>query len=314
MQRFKFLKLIFSFCFSCGFLCCNFLNYSNKMVKAARVDASEYVQPENGVTFGFSPLSRCYTESLMLNANSTILQKNKYGRPCMAFTNFYDDVLKINVSCLNRNSYSDKVFAVLIDKEKGVVVNKKFTQPDSALNMDYVSLKAPYFSDVVDVHFYKQNPHDEDFVVREENFLCKLKTFMTKDLVRTKKMTELGTVIALDGQGNVIENPIDEAKCGFFNRMSPNLYGIYAIYPQNKRYFGVIVLPTGSENKIPVFEDRVWPISSYFTFNKFHQVPNNRAFNFKLPGDVNEFEFHVYEDSLEEANFKWKYKIKLNKT
>ncbi len=303
----------------CGFLYANALNCNNEYLKAkAKAVVSDADKDENVInklTVGFSPLARCYSENPMLNGESNGLQMNKYGNRCMAFVNFYNGVLQINAVNLNRDNYSDKVFAVLIDKQQGHILSKQFTKPDSSSNMDSVSLTVPYFPDVVEVHFYKQSPADADFVERKENFLCKLKTFVTRDMVHTKETTRLGTVSALDGEGNVISDAtVIGAGFGFLNRFTTNLYSVYTSYPSYsivEPYFGVIVLPEAIADKISEDEDRVWPVTGYYGFTKGEQLPKV-AFNFMLPNGVDEFEFHIYKDSLEDKNFQWKYKIKLN--
>lgn len=206
----------------------------------------------------------------------------------------------------------DKLFAVLIDRGKGPVAFSFLNlNPDNGWY--YTNLMAPYYCDMYQVHIYKQTPGDPDFLLHEENFVCKTRNlFMSSNIVMYKK-AYLRALTKLDGNGNVL-NP-SAAKQFFVSCYTPNYYRIEAPdlelpdAPLDK--FGVLVFPQGQENLLS-YEDRVVPQTEETIDVGGEELYGHERFNFWVPPEVKEFEFHVYKGSLLSENFLYKYKIKLD--
>lgn len=161
-----------------------------------------------------------------------------------------------------------KIFAVLIDSSRGPI-DYKFIERNKDIIVGECSFKLPINSECLDVHLYLQNEDDPDFLLREENFLCKSRFFSSyATLAYIKKIQNCVQYY------DPILGFIPEANLDIYQSGIPNIYVInLGPGPQGgggiiQRLWGVelenglglLDLPDG-KNDLVKFEDRIFPVS-----------------------------------------------------
>lgn len=279
------------------FLC---LLFASLICASFNVSADTY-------TLGLSPANHSYQLQNMFDGTTTKVLK--YFGSARAKDQNIEFVCNFEGDDMSK----DKLFAVFIDNCRGPVAFS-FLNLNPKDGWYYTNLIAPYYCDMYQVHIYKQTPGDPDFLLHEENFVCKTRNMlMSSDIVMYKKV-DLASIVKLDGNGNILDPNAD--KKFFVSCNTPNYYRIEADdletaeSPLNK--FAVLVFPQGQENLLS-YEDRVVPQTEE-TIAVGAELPGHERYNFYVPKEVNEFEFHVYNGSLLSENFLYKYRIKLNRT
>lgn len=198
-----------------------------------------------------------------------------------------------------------RYFAVLLDGVKGPI-DYKFLEKDG-VNGE-CSFNIPINSDCLEIHIYGQGENDPDFLLREENFLCKSKFFSAYVTLAYLKKIE-NCVEYYDRDGVLLP----EVKLPIYQSGIPNIYAIdvgqeyrdmYNIWEIKQEYvIGLLDLPDG-KNDLVNFEDRVFPIA--FLGVKFpdesagdSMLPHYRFYLYvKVPQGVTKFSVKAYERNI----------------
>ncbi len=241
----------------------------------------------------------------------------------------------------------DKLFAVLIDSKQGPVdfqfldvVEDYSTPSTSNFTAFRCVLTPPYNSDVLAIHIYGQNEGEPDFLLHEENFLCKTKFLPANENIFYDKYFP-HVVTKYDESGNV-EDQDFVIRPSIWKKFTPNTYSCGDVTLGGIRFFGVLEFPKG-EGKEMSYEDRAVPICLFQTNardaeglkeDEKHVMPSTRwekdfdgieykqeeyYFNFKLPEDVTEFNLKIYyldgygECHQGDNSFAEYYNVKLKK-
>lgn len=195
-----------------------------------------------------------------------------------------------------QENQKDKFFAVLIDRVKGPV---DFQFLDENFKC---TLTPPYFSDFLEVHVYAQNNDDPDFLLREENFLCKTKFLAANDGLFYAKNT---SNVVISYYPNKEERfPGDVSKRGsIWQKATPNIYIFGDFVKINTHTVAYLEFPSG-EHQDMCYEDRIFPMSTFTTKakdvegteeDKKHVMPSSKDyFAIRVPADVKEFNIRFY--------------------
>ena len=208
----------------------------------------------------------------------------------------------------------DKLFAILIDSKQGPVdfqfldvVEDNSTDNKTAFRC---VLTPPYNSDVLAIHIYGQNEGEPDFLLHEENFLCKTKFLpASENIFYDKYFPHVVTKYNKEGE---VQDQDFVIRASIWKKFTPNMYSFGDFAAGSLAFFGVLEFPKG-EGKEMSYEDRVVPLCLFYTTardaegleeDEKHVMPSTRKeqsstieeyyFNFKLPEDVTEFNLKIY--------------------
>lgn len=278
---------------------------------------------ENDVVISPELGSNPRIEKLLLNEGSTALACCPLGTYSIFGAEYSGDS---KIHCKFRDleekgrleQVRKKKFAVLIDSAKGPIDYKFLEKGESAfLECDFI---LPPDSDFLDIHIYGQNDDDPNFLVREENFLCKIK-FLSCNGTFLYNKKQQNCVSYYDEDGNLAQGKLD-----IYQMIVPNFF---AIPLHNKiseveapKIMAVLDLPDG-KNNIVQYEDRVFSfmklLGEYATWPQGSVMPIYKDFLIvKVPEDVNDVSLKLYSTSTQQGyggdiKYVGEYKFNLNR-
>ena len=208
------------------------------------------------------------------------------------------------------------LFVALIDRSKDEVV--AFAKING---QSFGNIKAPYYSDMVELHIYKQKKSEPDFTLKSENFIGKTKVLLEHDYAfYTYGIEETNHVPILNKDGNVIQEYSDKSTS--LVRYTPNYFSMQStdyfidFFSNYGNNFLVIKLPEDKKDLIAE-KDKIVPITVYEPYfpqnNVYGVLWECNCANFYIPDGIDKFELWCYNQSISDENFKWKCKIDLNR-
>ena len=228
-----------------------------------------------------SPDARCKLYTNMYNSGYTSITVCPNFFYTQAEITFRND--KIEFDCYHllrpqRTEHTKKrMFAVLIDSGQGPIDFQFLEEYVQSGVYDYspqsygegvkydrkrykCTLTPPYNATNLSIHIYFQNEDDPDFLLREENFLCKTR-FMGADenMFYLKKTPEC--VSKYNNLGNCIDSP-SVIKSDLYQKYTPNFYCIGGWAAGSTAFFGVLRIPEELKDEIS-YEDCVFPLVRY---------------------------------------------------
>lgn len=203
----------------------------------------------------------------------------------------------------------EKIFAVLVDKIHGGVIQQAFLDSNNSVEfknvMEYIKIPG--------IHLYKQTPTDQNFALKKENFIASTSYLMPYG----KKILNNGdlgdpVVTAYNGEGVKYEN-VPTAL--LYTTTVPQVYSLSI--PKNffnnidsavtaKNILAAVISYT-DDNKITPIDVRQWVSSDYEEENSLFK------FDFLLPEGVKDVQVHLYKDGLYREKFLCKFLININK-
>ena len=271
-----------------------------------------------------SPNQGCILEQVegMFNAGSTKLTNcpgYRYTRAKLEITDEKVDCTFLHLARPARlENRKERVFAVLIDSVKGPVDYQFLNKTDEGFTC---TLTPPYHSEALAIHIYGQNEDDPDFLLHEENFMCKTK-FLPASENMIYKHYDPHVATKYDREGNIIDEDF-VVRSSIWQKYTPNIYAFGDFATGSTAFIGVLEFPDGENEKMS-YEDRVVPICKfsvpqsgeilenepnfgengmpYSWKQKVNKgTPNERVveidkyyFNFKIPENVEEFKLKIY--------------------
>ena len=310
-------RLFFKFFLTISFLtsCCYLNPNSDTSLKAYAADYQEIK----------SPNQTCRVYQCMFNDGYTELAYCPGYEYSYVRMELNEDKITCRFTHLRQPSRTenrkDKLFAILIDSKQGPVdfqfldvVEDNSTDNKTAFRC---VLTPPYNSDVLAIHIYGQNEGEPDFLLHEENFLCKTKFLpANENIFYDKYFPHVVTKYNKEGEA---QNQDFVIRASIWKKFTPNMYSFGDFAAGNLGFFGVLEFPKG-EGKEMSYEDRVVPLCKFYTTardaegleeDEKHVMPSTRKekdsggheydkqeyyFNFKLPEDVTEFNLKIYSD------------------
>lgn len=268
-----------------------------------------------------SPKLKGESETMCMNDGSTSVALSITGN--MTFVDIGFDGDKANLSFSNIpqlrriENFKSKHFAVLIDSIKGPIDCKLIAKEG---NRGKCSFNIPKESSYLDVHVYGQDDNDPDFLIREENFLCKFKFLNSYGTFAYLKKQE-NCVSFYDEFGDLVENQ----KPTIYQSIIPNFFVVGPLkkVPLSYNLFAVLDLPDGKNENVQ-YEDRVFT-SSFIRpdFGNTQEIDNALSENgkyifFKVPEDVNDVCLKLYMGSTQTCDtgdngYVGQFKIKINR-
>jgi hypothetical protein len=274
-------------------------NNINFSARAVDIEADSVNVPDVS-TLGSCRQNMLNTDSAVItDANcSAIFSKNR--------------TLTANYQNLPVNLASGKVIAVLVDEyvAPGTAYMSKFLDQNGSVtfeNID-VAVKLPQ------IHLYKQNPGDPDYLLRKENFIAKNMFPMSyvKNLTNNGGLTGQNLLTTYNGDTQSMDGALAPAgKPVIYKTTVPHLYSISLPigYLANLnpnwggltpgQIFGVLIAEDEKGNAQKVSS----VVSSNYYTNEFCR------FDFIVPDGLNNFQFHLYKDILLKENFLCKYRV-----
>lgn len=206
-----------------------------------------------------------------------------------------------------------KVIAVLVDP----IMNGGFDYAFLDDNWSVTFKNIPGYIKHPQIHLYKQNPTDPDFLLHEENFIAKSYCLMPSIIrISNNGGHEIGRAPALDGNSNPI------AGCntfGFLTTTAPDLYCVVMPYDNVldklpggsslnvNDIFGVVIAEDDEGNVLDVNSIN---ISNYYADEG--PIGKERCrFEFLLPAGATKLQLHLYKNELLTENYLCKFLFKL---
>ncbi len=294
MRKKLFLKYFLLVFFNIGF-CFLFGSKKNQLGVSAQVVENKEKSPNQS----------CSIYQFMFNAGSTGFPLC----PCEIITgvelNLTDEKINCTFDHLPKaarlENQKERIFAVLIDSKKGPV---DFQFLDENLKC---TLTPSYHSDYLEIHLYMQNEGEPNFLLHEENFLCKTKFLPASENLFYEKYTP--NVVISYYPNNEEKYPDDVSKRGsIWQKITPNTYSFGEFVGINDDTIAFLEFPNG-EHKEMSYEDLIVPMSTFTTTakdeeetidGKKHVMPSGKKYyTFRVPEDVNEFNIRFYINSID---------------
>ncbi len=253
-----------------------------------------------------SPSLKRNFERYFLNDGSIAMTHCPIGETAHCYLKFEDNKVYCSFKDLPQPKKLEYIkkrcFAVLIDGIKGPI-DYKFLEKQDGVNGE-CSFTIPINSDCLEVHVYGQDDNDPDFLLREENFLCKSKFFSSYATLAYIKKIE-NCVKYYDRKGNLI--PLSNVYV--YQSGIPNIY-VIDIAPISRLWdiepefaMGFLDLPDG-KNDLVKFEDRMFPVS--FLGVKLpgdsagdSMLPHYKYYLYvKVPQGVTKFSVKMYDQHI----------------
>ena len=277
------------------------------------------------------PKAKCKLEQLMYNAGYTKISHCAANEKTTAVIDIDGEKISCKFDHLPKperiENIKKRFFAILIDANKGPV-DYQFLTSDFRCQ-----LTAPSDADVLAIHIYGQDEKDPDFLLREENFLCKTKFMPGNENVFVGKYYP-HVLDKYDSKGKIVVQP-EVMKASIFQKSNPNFYamGDYASSKEGLIFIAVLDLPDGKNDEIK-YEDRVFPMCKFTTELEGDDILPSSGYvtddigqtvyvekfyiNYTVPEGVDNFFIKIYEadtkvcyESFNEHYLVEQYKVKL---
>ncbi len=268
-----------------------------------------------------SPKLKGENERIGINNGSTANESSITGNATYMNVDFDGDKVNLKFSDIPQVGellkFKNKYFAVLIDSVKGPVDHKLIIKEGE---YGVCSFNIPKEFSYLDVHVYGQDENDPDFLLREENFLCKAKFLSSYGTFSyLKKQDNCVFYYDQDGELNERQKPT------IYQSIIPNFFIIGPLEraPLNYNFFAVLDLPNGKNDEVQ-YEDRVFMSSLVNPSFNDSQGANNaltkrgKYLYFKVSEDVNDVSLKLYTASTlvcdtGDDGYIGEFKIKLNR-
>lgn len=208
-----------------------------------------------------------------------------------------------------------KVIAVLVDHIMGGGFDYAFLDDNWTVKFTNIP---PYIKQP-QVHLYKQNPEDPDFLLHEENFIAKSYCLMPSIIrISNNGGLDIGRAPALDGDSKVITG------CntfGFLTTTAPDLYCVVMPFDDVLKYlpggstitvndiFGVVIAEDDEGNPLEVNSVNI----SNYNAEDGPIGKEGCRFEFLLPEKATRLQLHLYKNELLTENYLCKFFFKLDK-
>ncbi len=253
------------------------------------------------------------TSAQLKNAGRQLLERGDgSGLEYRIFTYSLKDNNMENIVVEDEEEY-DKVFAIMIDKTKNTIIDRRLCSKGSGVSPTGVrwhytieNVSLPYYCDKIDIHYYKQSSSEPEFTIKPQNFLGKARLYMPNITGFQRGSNTPLTVY--DKDWNVTE----DLEKSFLTRITPNYYTIESNITPSYERIGKIILPEGQENLMSE-DEKIIPAQE---FNKYTTTDNIKTnFNLYIPNEVTEFKFVVYGTTISDKkeDILYQYHIKLNR-
>ncbi len=263
-------------------------------------------------------------EKLALNEGSTSLAYCPLGTYTI-FDVVYNDENKIHCKFSHiqeKGKIEDikkRKFAVLIDSVKGPI-DYKFLEKEEIFSVcDFI---LPENSNYLNIHIYGQDENDPDFLLREENFLCKAK-FWSRDSTFLFDRKYENCVEYYDENGNSYQ----ETRLDLYKMLLPGFFAVKSLNRIDEenmtQVVAVLDLPNGKNDEVQ-YEDRVFSFmrlnGEYGDSSIGEVMPTYEYFLiFDIPEDVDNFSLKLYSVSPHkgyggDVNYRGEYKVRLNRS
>ena len=309
-------QYLIALCFLTSIILCSSKKNLMANVRAGAVEVS--VTPSAGVTQAESSID--ITNSLtkvtqnMLNTDSAVItdaQVNYVQGENQSITAVYKNLPK-----------DEKIIAVLVDAMEGGAVTSQFLDGDGKVTFSGVKecLKIPQ------IHLYKQNPQDPDYLLHRENFIAK-NTYLMPYIIDITNNAGLSRFeIPTSSASGSIYNTQIVPSCTLYTTSVVNIYSLAlpftyfsslaragldianGIKPED--VFAVIIAQDAAGGEIC----RKSVVSTKYLIPSLRgAVGSFCRFEFLLPRATKTVQLHIYKKSLHTPNFLCKLLFEIQK-